>query len=91
MPMAKASIGDGYADMTGYVHYYNLNPNYYSPDYNIFYDAGEFMMNHVPQADYEAWKQALNKAVIYKKMTDKGYYEKLNEDIKLLEWYSAIN
>ena len=52
---------------------------------------GEFMMNHVPQADYEAWKQALDKAVIYKKMTDKGYYEKLNEDIKLLEWYSAIN
>ena len=66
MPMAKASIGDGYADMTGYVHYYNLNPNYYSPDYNIFYDAGEFMMNHVP-------------------------FQKLNEDIKLLEWYSAIN
>ena len=25
---------------------------------------GEFMMNHVPQADYEAWKQALDKAVI---------------------------
>ena len=45
----------------------------------------------MPKADYEAWKQALNKAVIYKKMTDKGYYEKLNEDIKLLEWYSAIN
>lgn len=38
----------------------------FKPVYNIFYDGGEFVMRNAPKADYEQWKQTLDKAVIYK-------------------------
>ena len=66
LPKVKEKIGNGYADMMGSVHYYNLYKDVFKPEYNIFYDGGEFVMRNAPKADYEQWKQTLDKAVIYK-------------------------
>lgn len=75
LPKVKAFIGDGYADMKGSVHYYNLNKHEFKPEYNIFYDGGEFVMCHAQRADYEQWKQALDKAVVYKVMTETKHWK----------------
>ena len=55
----------GYADMTGLIHYYHAD-NYYEfrPEYNIFYDAGDFMLRYAPEDVYRQWRQALDRAVI---------------------------
>lgn len=63
----KASIGDEFPDMTGIIHYYN-NYNYiYLPEYNIFYDAGDFIKTYAPAADYTTWKKVLDSAVVKKR------------------------
>ncbi|MBR4730370.1 MAG: lipoprotein [Prevotella sp.] len=55
--------GDGYPDMTGLIHYY------YDYSYEKeFYDANDFILKYAEPDDYNSWKQALDKAVIYKKM-----------------------
>ena len=55
--------GDGYPDMTGLIHYY------YDYSYEQeFYDANDFILKYAEPDDYKSWKQALDKAVIYKKM-----------------------
>ena len=66
----KANIGDAYPDMTGLIHYYNISPQYYThyPEYNIFYDAGDFLRTFAPAADYVNWKQVIDKAVVTKHM-----------------------
>ena len=56
--------GDGYPDMTGLIHYY------YDYSYQReFYDANDFVLKYAEPDDYNTWKQALDKAVIYKKMS----------------------
>lgn len=39
----------------------------FGASYNIFYDAGDFMRSQLPEADYQRWKQALDRAVIEKR------------------------
>ena len=72
LPGVKASISEGYADMTGMIHYFNMGniKDSFTPDLNIFHDAGDFIKRYAPAADYQQWKKALDEAVIYKKMSE---------------------
>ena len=62
----KEKIGDGYADLTGCIHYYYSGNSFadFTPDYNIFYDAGDFMRTYAPQDVYQQWRQAFDRAVV---------------------------
>lgn len=61
----KANQDSAYADMRGLIHYYYTDSSdKFNPDYNIFYDAGDFFLKHAPQDVYQQWKQALDKAVV---------------------------
>ena len=61
----KSTMSGDYADMTGLIHYYHTDTHDdFYPEYNIFYDAGDFFLAHAPQDVYLQWKQALDKAVV---------------------------
>lgn len=58
----------GFPDMTGMIHYNYLGKNeesFHKP-YNIFYDAGNFILSYATPSEYQQWKQALDKAIIEK-------------------------
>lgn len=82
---AKTTIGEGYADMTGMIHYYHTNTDEkFHPEYNIFYDAGDFLKTYAPQNVYQQWKQVLGKAIVdYRKAsiwsTDKPWAAKYSD------------
>ena len=66
----KEKIGNGYADMKGTIHYIysgNAKENF-NPDYNIFYDAGDFIRTYAPQDVYQQWRQVLDRAVVDSRM-----------------------
>ena len=73
------SFNGSYADMTGLIYYYyDSSHKIYDPMYNIFYDAGDFMLRYAPETVYRQWKEALDRAVVYRRMstcwnTDKGW------------------
>lgn len=50
--------------------YPNLNNLIYYLDQNL-YDMNHFIMTYASEAEYESWKQAFDKAVIYKKYASK--------------------
>ena len=54
---------EDYPDMSGLIHYY-----YHSAPYK-FYDMNDFMLKFASPETYAAWKQAFDRAVIYKKMS----------------------
>ena len=61
----KATMSSDYADMTGLIHYYHTDKRKdFHPEYNIFYDAGDFFLAHAPQDAYQQWKQSLDQAVV---------------------------
>ena len=65
MQAVKATMSSDYADMTGLIHYYHTDKSKdFYPEYNIFYDAGDFFLAHAPQDVYQQWKQALDQAVV---------------------------
>lgn len=65
--------GDGYPDMSDLIHYY------YEGSYRQeFYDANDFILKFAETADYNSWKQALDRAVIYKKMATRWMIDKSN-------------
>ena len=55
-----------YPDMTGLIHYYNESSRSFSPDYNIFCDAGDFVKRYATDAEYKQWKAAFDRVVIDK-------------------------
>jgi hypothetical protein len=59
----KGSLGDNYADLTGLIHYYNTGA-IFNADHNIFYDAGDFVKKYASTANYQTWRQALQRAVV---------------------------
>lgn len=79
MQAVKAKIGEGYADMTGIIHYYYTGTDSAMlAKYRLFYDAGDFMQRHAPKEVYQQWKQTLDKAVVDHRNakvwdTDKGW------------------
>ncbi|MBO4658129.1 MAG: hypothetical protein J5637_00745 [Prevotella sp.] len=65
MQAVQTTISGNYADMTGLIHYYHTDKRRdFHPEYNIFYDAGDFFLSHAPQDVYLQWKQALDKAIV---------------------------
>ena len=73
----KENIGNGYADMTGMIHYFHLDySNDFFPEYNAFYDAGDFMHTYAPADVYQQWRQALDKAVVERRMATRWATEK---------------
>jgi hypothetical protein len=74
----KEKIGNGYADMTGMIHYFHLDDtkDEFFPEYNAFYDAGDFMHTYAPTDVYQQWRQALDKAVVECRMATRWATEK---------------
>ena len=65
MQAVQSNLNGDYADMTGLIHYYHTDDDSdFHPEYNIFYDAGDFFLAHAPQDAYRQWKQALDQAVV---------------------------
>lgn len=87
------SIGErsdgGYADMRGLIHYNYMGSRYddFNPAYNVFYDAGDYMLRYATESEYKQWKAVLDKAVIAKReaswwVTEK-YWTKFYSDFKV--------
>ena len=56
-------FGGEFPDMSDLIHYY------YDYEHDKeFYDANDFILKYAEPDDYNNWKQALDKAVVYKKM-----------------------
>ena len=74
-----------YTDMTGLIHYYHTDDDSdFHPEYNIFYDAGDFFLAHAPQDAYQQWKQSLDQAVVERRNaarwnTDKVWFMKYSD------------
>ena len=66
----KEKNGNGYADMKGTIHYlyYGSGSAAFNPDYNIFYDAGDFIHTYAPQDIYQQWRQIFDRAVVDRRM-----------------------
>ena len=65
MQAVQSNLNGDYADMTGLIHYYHTDDDSdFHPEYNIFYDAGDFFLAHAPQDAYQQWKQSLDQAVV---------------------------
>lgn len=65
MQAVQSNLNGDYADMTGLIHYYHTDiDNEFHPEYNIFYDAGDFFLTHAPQDAYQQWKQALDQTIV---------------------------
>lgn len=61
-----SNISGTYPDMSGLIHYY-----YDWSKRQEFYDANDFILKYASAENYAAWKQAFDKAVVYKKMATK--------------------
>ena len=69
MQNVQANLGGTYADLTGLIHYGHLGNNLlFRPENNFFFDAGDFISRYASEADYQQWKQALDQAVIMKRI-----------------------
>ena len=85
MQAVNTTIGEGYADMTGTIHYYHTDrDSIFHPEYNIFYDAGDFLLAHSPEDVYQQWKQVLDKAILEFRIatswaTDKRWKKKYSD------------
>ena len=55
--------GSDYPDLSGLIHYYNDQK--YD---NEFYDMNDFILRFATSDNYNVWKQAFDRAVVYKKM-----------------------
>lgn len=78
----KATHGEGYVDMQGLIHYYHTDTSRdFYPEYNIFYDAGDYFRAHAPKDAYQQWRQVLDQTIVECRMaknwnTDKLWYRK---------------
>ena len=69
MQSVKVNLGGQYADLTGMIHYGHLdNRVQFYAENNFFFDAGDFISRNASETDYQQWKQALDKAVILKRI-----------------------
>ena len=85
MQAVQSNLNGDYADMTGLIHYYHTDDDSdFHPEYNIFYDAGDFFLAHAPQDAYQQWKQSLDQAVVEHRnatiwSTDKVWFMKYSD------------
>ena len=93
----KEKIGNGYADMTGLIHYYHTDKqDKFFPEYNIFYDAGDYIRTYAPEAVYQQWRQALDRTVIDSRMatkwnTDKPWSNKYSDFTVTKEKFHGVS
>ena len=94
----KENIGNGYADMKGMIHYYHSDDtrDKFFPEYNVFYDAGDFMHTYAPTDVYQQWRQALDKTVIERRMsttwaTDKHWNLKYSDFTVTAEKFHGVS
>ena len=59
------NLESAYPDMTDLIHYY-----YHGAEHK-FYDMNDFILRYASESDYATWKQAFDRAVIYKKMSSR--------------------
>ena len=77
MQAVKANQTEEYADLKDLIfYYYNDARFFFSPENAILYDAGDFLLAKAPEADYQTWKQAYDKAIIKKTFSAKWYTNK---------------
>ena len=85
MQAVQSNLNGDYADMTGLIHYYHTDDDSdFHPEFNIFYDAGDFFLAHAPQDAYQQWKQVLDLAVVEHRNaarwnTDKVWFMKYSD------------
>lgn len=67
-----------YPNMKGIIHYYHMDDSgsEFRPEYNIFYDAGDFMRTFAPADAYQQWRQALDLAIVKRCMAKKWATDK---------------
>lgn len=62
-------LGSQHADLKGLIHYNNMaDTDDFSPAYNMFYDAGDFIRTYASQETYEQWRSALDQAIVDNRM-----------------------
>ena len=85
MQAVQSNLSSEFADMTGLIHYYHTDKRKdFYPEYNIFYDAGDFFLAHAPQEVYQQWKQTLDEAIVEHRNatfwnTDKPWFKKYGD------------
>ena len=73
----RESLAGNYPDMKGIIHYFHTNKDKdFLPEYNIFYDAGDFMKRYAPADVYQQWNQVLNQAIVERHMSTTWTTEK---------------
>ena len=62
--------GLSYPNMDGIIHYLYFNDIVlqYDQSNSVFYDAGDFIRHYAPTSVYTAWRQSLDRAVVYRLM-----------------------
>lgn len=68
-----------YPDMTDLIYYYNEYNSRYLPQYNIFYDAGDFVKKFATETEYKQWKAVFDRVITDKVFasswtTNKSWY-----------------
>ncbi len=64
----RATMTEPYPDMTGLIYYYYIYEKaFYYPEYNIFYDAGDFIRTYAPEDIYRQWKEVFDRTIVYRK------------------------
>lgn len=76
-----------YPNVKGLIHYYRTP---------LHHDANDFIMSYAKQEEYEKWKKALDKAVVYKKMatrwvTDSDWYFNYSDFTMTEERYGGVS
>ena len=95
------TIEDKFVDSQGNkTPYPNMNNLiYYYYDYNsryMYYDANDFILKYASDNDYQSWKAAFDKAVVYKKMatiwmTNKKWYSYYNSFVVTEETFGGVS
>ena len=93
----KEKLAGEYADLTGLIHYYHTGKQgKFYPEFNIFYDAGDFIRTYAPADVYQQWRQALNRAILDTHMatrwsTDKSWSQKYVDFTVTKEKYHGVS
>jgi len=93
----KSTMSCDYVDMTGLIHYYHTDSgDDFFPEYNIFYDAGDFFLANAPQDVYQQWKQVLDEAIVAHRnamtwSTDKRWLKKYSDFIVIDEKMHGVS
>ena len=74
----KEQSGNDYPDMKGIIHYYHQDSYWeFRPEYNIFYDAGDYLRTFAPADVYQQWYKVLCSAIVDQQKSMKWATDKL--------------